>query len=291
MARVSTMTAAPLAAVMIAVIGLATAAAPADMLVGRAVRSWGTATVERDGSDIPFTVGMDLEDGDVIKTERNSGAVYELYDRYDVPFAEEEIFGLPGPGGCADADGDRGKGRVKIRARNRGSKRRIISKIKRGTTRTRTLPGGEDADKYHETIANRGLARKKGTELAMSYDEGSDLTSLSVLSGLVAIDNIDYASLPDGYFTDPFDKSADTLDLGVVLLATSETTSVSDLLGAGNSLDVGGGSYATVASAPTGPFGGRAPIHDAPGGLSPEPATMGLLAIGAVALLRRRSRC
>ena len=77
----------------------------AAMIVGEAKSSWGTVTVKRGGSSLPFVPGMDLEDGDEIETDRKSGAVYELLDRNGEPILREEIFGLPGPDGCADGPG------------------------------------------------------------------------------------------------------------------------------------------------------------------------------------------
>lgn len=260
----------------------------AGLIIGSATGSWGSATVERGGSDIPFTVGMNLEDGDVIKTERNSGAVYELYDRNGVPIVEEEIFGLPGAKGCADADGERGKAKVEIKGRNLADKRKVVSKIEQGTIKAKTKPGGEDKAKYYEIIAKDGIAKKKGTEYAITYDLGSNLTSLSTLDGIVEFDNIEYASLPDLYFTDPSNKSDATLNLDAVLILAGGTASVSDLLGAGNTVEVSGGYYSLVASPPSSPLSGLAPIHALPGGLSPEPGTLILLGLGGLAMLKRR---
>ena len=276
-------------ATIIVVVFLAADASFASMVVGRATRSWGNVTVKRDGSTIPFVDGMDLEDGDEISTDRRSGAVYELLDRFGMAVVEEEIFGLPGPNGCADAPGDEGCGRVKIRARNVSpTERRIISDVKQGTTRTKTLPGGEEAAKRHEILIKYAAARTKGTEFALSFDPGLDQISLSTLDGLVEFDNIEYSSLPDFYFTDPGNKCEETLNLDVVLTLTTETVGLFDLLGAGNAVDVYADYYSIVASAPISPLIGKAPIHDLPGGLSPEPATMSLLAFGGLALLRRK---
>jgi len=262
----------------------------ADLVVGKAVRSWGDAKVERDGSDIPFTDGMDLKDGDKIKTERGSGAVFELLDPYGVPITEEEVFGLPGPKGCADAEGERATGLIHIEMKQIApDKERIVIQVKKGTVRSKTKPGMEAKAKFLEILLKEALLNKKGTELAASYDLGSDQTSLSTLSGLVEFDNIEYSTLPDFYFTDPGNKCEDTLNLNLVLNLTSETVGLFDLLGAGNSVDVSGGYYSIVASPPSTPLPGKAPIHDLPGGLSPEPASMSLLALGGVALLRRRS--
>jgi len=275
-------------AAIVAVLFLPPGTSFAAMIVGTATGSWGTVTVTRGGSNIPFVIGMDLEDGDVIKTERRSGAVYELYDISGVPILREEIFGLPGPKGCADAEGDRGEGEVLIRGKNRDGKRRLISEVQKGTIKGETKPGHELEAKLEEIIAKKGIVRKKGTEYAITYDLGSDLTSLSTLDGLIAFDNIEYATLPDIYFTDPLNKSDDTLDLGFILGLTSDTVSVSDLLGAGNSVNVSGGYYSLVASAPSAPLPGLAPIHSLPGGLSPEPASIGLMMLGGVAMFKRR---
>jgi len=263
----------------------------AGIVVGKAGRSWGDAKVERGGSDIPFTEGMDLQDGDKIKTERHSGAVFELHDRFGVPITEEEVFGLPGPKGCADAEGDRGKGLIIIKKKDIGTdKRRVVIQVKKGTVKSKSKPGREIPAKLVEILIKEALLKKKGTDLAASYDLGSDQTSLSTLSGLVEFDNIEYSTLPDFYFTDPGNKCEDTLNLNLVLNLTSETIGLFDLLGAGNSVDVSGGYYSIVSSPPSTPLPGKAPIHDAPGGLSPEPATMGLLALGGAALLRRRRK-
>ena len=263
----------------------------ASMIVGKATRSWGDVKVERGGSDIPFTPGMDLEDGDKVKTEGNSGAEYELFDRNGEPILREEIFGLPGTKGCADAEGERGTGLVELQRRNITEEiARIISKLSKGTVMTKTLPGQDAKSKFHEILAKKGLIKKKGTELALSYDLGSDQTSLSTLSGLVGFDNVEYSTLPDFYFTDPFNKSDETLNLDVVLALTTPTVGLFNLLGAGNAVNVSADYYSIVASAPISPLIGKAPIHDLPGGLSPEPATMGLLAIGGVVLLRRRKQ-
>ena len=279
----------PVFATILIVLFLTTGTTVADMVVGTAVSSWGTAKVERDGSEIPFTDGMELRHGDKIKTERNSGAIYELLDRFGDPIVREEIFGLPGAKGCADAEGERGRGLIELRRREIGTdKRRIISIVRKGTIRSRTKSGKENESKLQEFLGKRGVAKKKGTELAISYDLGSDQTSLSVLSGWVEFDNVDYDSLPDMYFTDPMNKSDETLNFGVLLSFTSETVGISELLGAGNDVNVVTDYYSIVSSPPSTPLPGKAPIHDAPGGLSPEPGTLALLAMGAVGLLRRR---
>ena len=284
----------PLASLMlaaVAVVFLAAEASFADMIVGKAKSSWGDVKVERDGSDIPFTDGMDIKKGDKIKTERHSGAVFELLDPYGNPITEEEVFGLPGPNGCADADGERATGLIHIKMKQIApDKERIVIVVEKGTVRSKTKPGKEVESKLVEILLKKGVLKKKGTDLAASYDLGSDQSSLSTLSGLVEFDNIEYSTLPDAYFTDPGNKNADTLNLDFVLLLTSETVGVFDLLGAGNSVDVAGGYYSIVASPPSAPLPGKAPIHDAPGGLSPEPASMSLLALGAAALLRRRRK-
>jgi len=274
---------------LLVVLSLTAGTSFADIIVGTATRSWGTAKVERDGSDIPFTPGMDLKDGDKIKTERNSGAEYELFDRNGVPIVKEEIYGLPGTKGCADAEGERGKGLVEIRRENISPGiARIISEVIKGTAKTKTKPGKEAESKYHEMIARQGVIKKLGTELALSYDLGSDQTSLSTLSGLVGFDNIEYDTLPDAYFTDPFNKCYETLNLDFVLTLTTPTVGLFNLLGAGNAVNVSADYYSIVASPPSAPVLGLAPIHKLPGGLSPEPATMALLALGGVALLRRK---
>ena len=280
---------------LLTVCALLVVAAPAGtslagMIVGTATKSWGTVKVQRGGTEIPFVVGMGLEDGDRIKTERNSGAVCDLHDRSGAPVLELEVFGLPGAKGCADAEGERGKAEAQIKAKEQIDKRKVIAKVKQGTVKGKTKPGKEAEAKLIEIIAKKAIAKKKGTEYAITYDLDSDLTSLSVLDGIVEFDNIEYGSLPDSYFTDPLNKSDATLDLDVVLGLATGTTTVSDLLGADNTVEVLGGYYSLVASAPSGPLAGKAPIHALPGGLSPEPATMGLLALGAVAVLRRRRK-
>jgi len=278
-------------AAAVAVVFLVAEVSFADMIVGRASRSWGDVKVERDGSDIPFTDGMDLKKGDIIKTGRSSGAVFELLDPYGNPITEEELFGLPGPKGCADAEGERATGLIHIKMKPiTPDKERIVIQVKKGTVKSKTTPGKEAESKMVEILLKEALLKKKGTDLAASYDLGSGQTSLSTLSGLVEFDNIVYSSLPDAYFTDPFNKCEDTLNLDFVLNLTSETVGVFDLLGAGNSVDVAGGYYSIAASPPSAPLPGKAPIHDAEGGLSPEPATMVLLAVGACLPLFRRKR-
>ena len=277
--------------VVITVVVLVAETGFADLIVARATKKWGTVTLERNGVDQPFVNGMDIENGDIIKTDRGSGAVYELLDKDGIPFGEEEVFGLPGPDGCADAPGDKGRAEAELRAKIiAGEKKRIITIVKKGTTKFDTNPGGEEKAKSHEVKLPGAIARKKGTEYAISYEVDIDQTSLSTLDGLVEIDNIEYSSLPDFYFTDPGNKSDDTLNFDVILGLTNMTNGAFDLLGAGNAVDVGAGYYSIVASPPSTPLLGKAPIHDADGGLSPEPATIGLLVIGGLVMLRHRNR-
>ena len=65
---------------------------------------------------------------------------------------------------------------------------------------------------------------------------------------------------------------------------------LSDLLGAGNTVEVNADFYSIALSPPGTPLPGKAPIHMEKGGLSPEPATMSLLALGGLAVLRKRRK-
>ena len=270
-----------------AAVCLAAGTSPADTILAKAGDSWGNVKVKRDGGEIPYTKGMDLKDGDEIETGRNSGAKLEWLDRGGEVFGEESIYGLPGDKGCADAEGERGKARVRIKGKDRGpDKRKTVSKLIEGTSKFEKKPGKDSKD--HEVIIRKGIARKKGTECAISYDIGSLEGSLSTLDGAVELDNIVWASLPALYFTDPGNKSFDTLNLDMVLGFTSDVVSCSDILGAGNTVDVNAGYYSILSSPPSAPVAGLAPIHALPGGLCPEPATLALLALGGLALIRRK---
>jgi len=278
-------------AAIAAVVCLAAGVGLADIVLAKAKSSWGTVKVERSGSDQDFVSGMDLENGDIVKTERKSGAVIEWLDRNGEVIGEESVYGLPGPDGCADADGDRGKSKIKIRGKNKpGNKRKTITELRKGTTLFKTRPGKEQQAKDHFVVDKRSVLKKKGTEVAMTSDSLLDQSSLSTLEGSADFDNIEWTSLPDGYFTDPFDKSFETIILDVVLTAASDVFDVSDILGAGNAVEVNTDFYSIAMSPPSTPLPGLAPIHKKEGGLCPEPATLLLLAGGAVALMRRKRK-
>jgi MYXO-CTERM domain-containing protein len=179
---------------------------------------------------------------------------------------------------------------VEIRRKTRPTKDRIVSNVIKGTVRSKTLPGVDEAKVSHEILVKDSIARKKGTEVAISYEPDSDDVFLSTLSGAVDFDNIDYVLLPSVYFTDPGDPCADTLNLDLLMSFTDDTTGLFDILAAGNAVEVGAGYYSSVASPPLVPMLGKAPIHEMEGGLSPEPMTLALLGLGVPALLRRRRR-
>ncbi len=130
----------------------------------------------------------------------------------------------------------------------------------------------------------------RGTELTVLHDPEGQMTELTSHEGSVPFDNIDYLALPDGFFTDPGNKGPDTLDMDAVIDSMDDEADLVEVLGAGNAVDVEAGYYATCAtgSAPAAPLPGIAPTHSLPGGECPEPATLGLLSLGAVALLKRR---
>ncbi|MCD4670468.1 MAG: hypothetical protein K8S14_08475, partial [Actinomycetia bacterium] len=165
----------------------------AGIIMAEAEGSWGTVKVERNGSDQDFVDGMGLEDGDIIKTDRKSGAIIKWLDSNGEVFGEERFFGLPGPDGCADADGDRGKSKAEIKGKNKpGNLRETITKIEKGTSLFKTEPGKELQAKNHFIINKKTVVKKKGTEYALTYDLVSGQSSISTLDGAVDFDNIEW---------------------------------------------------------------------------------------------------
>jgi hypothetical protein len=273
------------------VVCLAAGTSFADTIMATAKTSWGTVKVTRDGIDINFISGMELKSGDIIKTNRKSGAIIEWKDRTGETFAEEEFFGLPGEKGCADAEGERGEAKAEIKGKDKpDNKRETISKVEKGTSRIKTVPGKEEKAKDHFAINKKTVVKKIGTEYALTYDLGSELSSLSTLAGSVEFDNIEWTSLPSSYFTNPSDKSFDTLNLDAILSLSGGIVDILDVLGAGHTVTVSADFYSIAASPPSTPAPGKAPIHLQPGGLSPEPATLSLLILGGLAVLRRRRK-
>ena len=258
----------------------------ADVAIARAIRLDGSATITRAGAEIPFAVGMDLEVGDQIVTDYRSIAGFSMLDSAGDAFADIMMFGLAGPGGCATAGG--GLSSASGTLTSGGS----IS-LSQGTVkhRGRGLLGPTEVFTVKTPTTTAGV---RGTNFATSHNPVPGLSSLSTLEGTVDFDSIVYGDLPDEFFTDPGNKSNETLDMDAVVAATDETTSIFDLLASGNAVTVEGGFYSTCldGGTPTTPAPGLAPEHALPGGLCPTPGAvvLGMIGISMVGAYTRKRR-
>lgn len=268
-------------------------------VIGRTFYLVGDATIWRAGSPIPFVQGMDILDGDGIETERLSVAGILLYDELGEVATEMKMFGMPaitggdagggGGSGCAGAPGNQGKTKLQIYLENYRRPNNplpIVIDLTRGNVKVKSRKLSDKKD--YRVKSPSWVSGVRDTEFTLLHDAETGLGELTVHEGTVIADNIDYLALPDEYFTDPGNKGSDTLDLNAVIDDTDLSTSIVDLLGAGNAVDVNAGYYSTCAlgSAPAAPSPGIAPTHALPGGECPEPATLCLLGLGGLALLR-----
>ncbi|MBI5790553.1 MAG: hypothetical protein HZA63_03665 [Rhodocyclales bacterium] len=138
-------------------------------------------------------------------------------------------------------------------------------------------------------VHSTGAGGIRGSEYVVSaFDSPTGETiEISMLSGSMKLGTVDFARLPDRYFTDPFDKSFYTLDDSRVIAEMGPEMDYVDLLISGGTVEVGAGQWTRIVglSAPNLPQPGLAPSH---AGFDvsciPEPQSYGMLIVGLVLL-------